>query len=140
MIQFIYNKRRPYTIKIKKAKKTINQIFKNENKNIDYLNYIFCTDEYLLEINQQYLSHDTFTDIVTFDLSNSKSDVNGEIYISIDRVKENAKQLKVQLESELARVIFHGALHLCGYKDKTKVEKRLMRAKEEEFLVYYFNQ
>lgn len=138
MIYFIYNERKPTRIKIKKLKATINKIFEKANKNIGTVNYIFCSDDYLLNLNKQFLNHDTYTDIITFDLSNSKSTVDAEVYISLDRVKDNSVFLKTTLESETARVILHGALHLCGYKDKTKAAKITMRAKEEEFLRVYY--
>lgn len=98
------------------------------------LTYIFCTDEKLLEINQQFLNHDTFTDIITFDLSEDTNGLEGEIYISTDRVAENAAKFKVPVADELHRVIFHGALHLCGFLDKKDADKKLMRQKEDECL------
>lgn len=95
------------------------------------LNYIFCDDNYLLDINQRYLQHDDFTDIITFDYTQGKV-IAGDIYISIDRVKENAKTYKASFENELLRVMAHGLLHLAGYKDKSAVETAQMRTKEEE--------
>lgn len=103
------------------------------------LNYIFCTDEYLLGINQQFLNHDTYTDIITFDLSEDKDEVNGEIYISVDRVKENATLHEATYQQELHRVIFHGALHLCGLKDKTKADANKMRVAENKCLNKFLN-
>lgn len=108
-----------------------------EKKYLASLNYIFCTDKRLLEINRQYLKHDFYTDIITFPLSAPKMPVEAEIYISIDRVRENAKTLDVSFKTELHRVIFHGALHLCGYGDKTKGEKEKMRGKEDKYLQKY---
>ncbi len=119
-----------------KLKKYIQLIFKKEGKRLESINYIFCSDKALLEINRQYLNHDFFTDIITFDLSESNK-VRAEIYISVDRVKENALDLGVSIKSELHRVIFHGVLHLCGYKDKNSLEKEKMRAKEEFYLTGY---
>ena len=113
-------------------------IFQKEKKTLQQLDYIFCTDAFLLEINSQFLNHDDYTDIITFDLSEAPSAIIGEIYISIDRVKENAKLFKTNFKQEALRVIFHGALHLCGYKDKTKSEKAMMRAKEEQYLQAFF--
>ncbi len=104
------------------------------------LNYIFCNDDYLLEINQQYLDHDTFTDIITFDLSDHEAMMNGEIYISTDRIADNAKKFETTYQKELHRVIFHGALHLCGYKDKTAAQKNEMRQQEDSCLKAYFNE
>ena len=103
------------------------------------LNYVFCTDNYLLSINQQFLNHDTLTDIITFDLGEPEehNQITGEIYISVDRVRENAVKFGVTAEDELHRVIFHGMLHLCGFKDKKKQDSAIMRAKEEECLTGY---
>jgi probable rRNA maturation factor len=98
------------------------------------LNYIFCSDEYLLSLNQGYLKHNTLTDIITFDYSNSKKAIEGEIYISVDRVLENSKKLKTPFNEELDRVIIHGVLHLCGYKDKAAADKSRMRKKEDTYL------
>jgi rRNA maturation RNase YbeY len=117
-------------------KRYIQSIFKKEGKKLDSIHYIFCTDKALLEINRQFLSHDFYTDIITFNLSESKV-IQAEIYISTDRVKDNALQLGVSLKSELCRVIFHGVLHLCGYKDKSKEQKVEMRGKEEFYLAGY---
>lgn len=112
----------------------ISTIFKREKVPFRSLTYIFCSDDYLLNINRQYLSHDYYTDIITFDLSEGEKGTVGEIYISVDRVKDNAHQFNTTISEELHRVIFHGALHLCGYKDKTAREEKLMRAKETEYL------
>ena len=101
------------------------------------INYVFCTDEYLLEKNIAFLNHDTLTDILTFDLSEGNLILNAEIYISIDRVKENAETLNIPYQEELHRVIFHGLLHLCGFKDKSKDDALLMRQKEQECLNQY---
>jgi rRNA maturation RNase YbeY len=99
--------------------------------------YIFCNDEALLEMNQQFLNHNTFTDIITFDLSENDRELTGEIYISVDRVKENAEKFSSSYEDELHRVIFHGALHLCGFKDKSKADSAEMRKQEEQCLKQY---
>lgn len=104
------------------------------------LNYIFCTDEYLLTINQEYLKHDTLTDIITFDLSDGNGILTGEIYISTERVADNAARYGTTVAEELHRVIFHGALHLCGFKDKKDADKKLMRQKEDECLEAYKNE
>ncbi len=120
------------------CKDFIRQLFKREKTRLESLTYIFCDDHYLLEINRQYLQHDYFTDIISFDLSEPGAPVTGEIYISIDRVRDNARQHQESFQRELHRVIFHGALHLCGYKDKTPKEEKQMRAKEEEYLDRYF--
>lgn len=115
----------------------LRSLFKKEGTKLESLRYIFCSDKYLLEINRQYLNHDDYTDIITFNLSDSPVPVNGEIYISVDRVKDNALKFSTSFRQELHRVIFHGALHLCGYKDKTAKDEKLMRAKEDECLTRY---
>ena len=118
-------------------KRFLDSIFRNEGKKIKSLNYIFCSDKELLKINIDFLNHDYFTDIITFDLS-EKDGIVGEIYISLERVRENAQQLKLPVIEELHRVIFHGALHLCGFRDKTTADKLLMTKKEDEYLYRYF--
>ena len=117
----------------------IASIFSKETKTLNSINYIFCSDEYLLTINRQYLKHDYYTDIITFDLSASKESIDAEVYISVDRVKENAAIEGQSFNKELHRVIFHGALHLCGYKDKSKSDILKMRRAEERYLRIYFN-
>ena len=119
-------------------KSFIETLFKKEKKKLQALNYIFCSDEYLLQINKQYLRHDFYTDIITFGLSEPDEPINAEIYISVDRVRENAGQFKTTLRKEMHRVIFHGALHLCGYRDKKKKEEILMRQMENKYLGLYF--
>jgi len=114
------------------------ELFRLEDKPLEALHYIFCSDKYLLKLNEDFLHHDTYTDIITFPLSEPTSAVISDIYISTQRVKENATALKIPFVYELHRVIFHGALHLCGYKDKTKMEKKLMRQKEDFYLHRYF--
>jgi rRNA maturation RNase YbeY len=103
------------------------------------LNIIFCSDEYLLSINKQFLNHDYYTDIITFDLSESKrGPVTAELYISYDRVKDNARQMETTTTKELHRVVFHGLLHLLGYKDKTTKDQMEMRKMEDKLLAKYF--
>lgn len=119
-------------------KSFIKGLFKKEKKDLAEIRYIFCSDEYLLTINRDFLSHDYYTDIITFDLSEPGQAISAEIYISVDRVRENAGQFDSTFSRELHRVIFHGALHLCGYKDKTKKEAELMRKMEEKYLFRYF--
>lgn len=131
---FFYYADRKVRVKGKKTiKEIVKKIFIQEDTLLDRLNYIFCSDVYLLDINERFLKHNYYTDIITFDLSDSNA-VKGEIYISIDRVKENAALHKQTLYTELSRVIFHGALHLCGYKDKREREKNIMRSKEDLYL------
>jgi len=115
-----------------KRKQWLKKIAVNEKIAVGELNYIFCSDEYLHKINVDYLNHDTYTDIITFDNSEIETKVEGDIFISINRVKENAINHNVSEEKELSRVISHGLLHLLGYKDKSKEEALEMRSKEEE--------
>lgn len=113
-------------------------LFSKEGRALGELNYVFCSDDFLLDINKRFLDHDYYTDIITFGLSGEGSEViEGEIYISVDRVADNAKQLDIPFADELCRVVFHGALHLCGYGDKTKREIAVMRNKEDEYLRLY---
>lgn len=113
------------------------RLFKKEGRRLAELRYIFCSDEYLLALNRQYLSHDYYTDIITFDLSERGQGVNAEIYISVDRIKENALKYDSSVKKEIHRVMFHGALHLCGYKDKTIGQQQEMRQMEEKCLLLY---
>jgi len=111
----------------------ITQTIQNENHKLEEISYIFCDDDFLLEKNKTYLNHDTLTDIISFDYSVGQL-ISGDIFISIDRVKENATTFKVDFLDELNRVIIHGILHYCGYNDKTSEEKKQMRAKEDYYL------
>lgn len=117
----------------------VETIFKREKKKLAHINYVFCSDAYLLNINRDFLAHDYYTDIITFGLSEPDQPVEAEIYISIDRVKDNANQLGISFKEEMLRVIFHGALHLCGYKDKKKSDIILMREKENHYLSTYLS-
>ena len=117
-----------------KLKKAVESLFVSEMKSLKHLVYVFCSDEYLLSLNQSFLNHNTYTDIITFDLSETPNQTIAEIYISLDRVNENAKSHNITFANELERVVFHGALHLCGYKDKRKEDILLMRRKENEYL------
>lgn len=109
----------------------ISQVILSENKKEGEINYIFCNDEYLLNLNEQYLDHDTLTDIISFDYSIG-NEIHGDIFISTERVLENAADFKVTFEEELQRVLVHGVLHYCGYKDKSEADEQLMRSKEDE--------
>ena len=120
-------------------KQFIEQLFKKERKALVELTYVFCSDEYLLGINKDFLQHDFYTDIITFDLSETPSKIIGEIYVSLDRIKDNASELNTSLSDETLRVLFHGALHLCGYKDKKKADITIMRNKEDYYLGLYKN-
>ena len=115
----------------------IEKQMKKEGIVIECLQYVFCSDKYLLGINKQFLNHDYYTDIISFDLSETKGQLIGDIYISIDRVKENAKTVKTTQGNELLRVIFHGALHFCGYKDKKPADAKLMRSMEDKWISAY---
>jgi probable rRNA maturation factor len=115
-------------------KKLVTTVFKAESVALGSLNYIFCTDKRLLKINQDFLHHNFYTDIITFELSPKGHPIEGEIYISVDRVRENALSLEVSFKQELLRVILHGALHLCGYKDKTPSQVKQIRQREELYL------
>jgi len=113
--------------------KWITELILNEAYRLDTINYIFCSDEDLLKRNVEFLKHDTLTDIISFDYSLGKL-ISGDIFISVDRVAENAKEFEVTFSEELHRVIAHGVLHYCGYKDKTDTEKKEMRMKEDYYL------
>ena len=123
----------------KRLKNFIEDLFAKEKRELDNVAYIFCSDKYLLEINNRFLKHDFYTDVITFDLSSARKAIEGEVYLSIDRIKDNAKKIGVPFKEELHRVLFHGALHLCGYKDKTKAQQKEMRSKENRYLLKYFN-
>jgi len=112
----------------------LSNVAKRHHTQINSLNYIFCSDEYLLKINKAYLDHDYFTDIITFDHSEYSDQIDGDVFISIERVKDNSKNLETDFQQELYRVIIHGLLHLLGFKDKTETEKKQMREKEEACL------
>lgn len=112
-------------------KKWVNEIIESESKQYGDINFIFCDDEYLHSINLKYLDHDTLTDIISFDYTEGDT-ISGDIFISIQRVKENAEEVSTEFSDELKRVMSHGVLHFCGYKDKTERESDLMRRKEEE--------
>ena len=116
----------------------VKQFAREGQGQLDTVNYIFCSDDYLLQINRQYLNHDTYTDIITFPLSPAGEPLVSDIYISVERVRANARSFQTTFARELHRVIFHGALHLCGYKDKTPKEEQAMRAAEERWLQAYF--
>ena len=120
------------------AKSFLTKQIKREGRRIEAINYVFCSDTYLLEINRQYLKHDTLTDIITFELSPKDHPLLSDIYISIERVRDNATAFNTSFQKELHRVIFHGALHLCGYKDKSEEQSQQMRGMEEKWLTAYF--
>ena len=121
-----------------RLKRFLYRLIRAAQKPLSRLDYIFCDDDYLLKINQKHLNHDFYTDIITFNLANDSSPVEGEIYISIPRVKDNAYEYDTSFKEELHRVIFHGALHLAGFSDKSKMEKEKMRIEEDRCLKKYF--
>lgn len=124
-----------YKLKHKTAIKAwVTEAIKFEGFKLKELNYIFCSDTYLLKLNQQYLNHDTYTDIITFDNSDTNKVIWGDIFISIDRVNENAIKYNIPMADELHRVIIHGALHLLGYTDKSPIDKKKMTLKEDFYL------
>jgi rRNA maturation RNase YbeY len=116
-----------------KLKQWIKSVTEKEKHTLGTINYIFCSDEELLEINIKHLDHNTYTDIITFDYTESKK-ISSDIFISVDRVSENAEKFKVTFDEELHRVMIHGILHLCGYKDKSKADAEMMRQKENQAL------
>lgn len=126
-------KRLPFK-SVKSIKTLVQTLFLEEGLVLDRLDYIFCSDTFLLELNKIHLEHDFFTDIITFDLSKSSTYIAGECYISLDRVQENAKLYHKPYVDEVLRVIIHGALHLCGFKDKTKSEIAGIRLREDHYL------
>jgi len=118
----------------RKIRQWIVKAAENEDYTIGILNFIFTSDSILLTLNSEYLRHSTLTDIITFDMSEKQGEISGDIFISVDRARENSKEYRVTLSSEIHRLIIHGVLHLIGYKDKTKNEKEMMREKEEFYL------
>jgi probable rRNA maturation factor len=111
----------------------LKELINKENKKTGAISFVFCNDEYLLTLNNEFLQHDTLTDIITFDYTENLI-IKGDVFISIDRVNENADKFKVTFQHELLRVIVHGVLHLCGYKDKSLEQKTIMRGKEDFYL------
>jgi probable rRNA maturation factor len=133
MIQFFYENL-PESVNTE-YKKWLEDLILSEEKKLGEINYIFCDDEYLLKVNQDYLQHDYYTDIITFDYVKGKT-ISGEIFVSLQRISDNASTLSRNYEEELRRVLAHGILHLCGYKDKTEEEEQ-MRGKEDHYLAKY---
>lgn len=112
----------------------LNGIAQTEGRKLGEINYIFCSDEYLLQVNREYLNHDYYTDIITFDNSETENLIDGDIFVSIERIADNAKTQKTDFDTELRRVLAHGVLHLVGYGDKNPEDEKLMRAKEDYYL------
>lgn len=136
-VSFNYDDRTLAVNHKRKIQSFIASIFKGENRKLNRLGYVFCSDDNLLQINRSFLQHDFYTDIITFDLSENREEIIGEVYVSVDRIKDNAKTLKVSFEDEALRVLFHGALHLCGYKDKKKADVAIMRKMEDHYITLY---
>ena len=134
MVNFFYEDDFNLSLNKKEVRFWIKNVVKKENKKLSYLNFVFCTDSYLLGLNQKYLKHNSLTDVIAFDFSESKKTIEGDVYISVDRVKENAKKYSPSFKKELLRVLLHGVLHLIGYKDKTKEQKKIMASKENVFV------
>lgn len=131
---------KPVSLKNRRMLKSfLEKMAKGKRRKINNLSIVFCSDKYLLKINQLYLKHDFFTDIISFDYSGDSKEIDGELFISIDRVRENAANLGVSTFNELHRVIFHGLLHLLGYKDKKEKDRIEMRKEEDRWLSVYFN-
>lgn len=137
-IHFYFEKVQPRLKNRNQLKTFISFLVGNEKRDLHSLNYIFCGDAVLLEINREYLAHDYFTDVISFDLSSTPKEILADIYISVDRVRENARSLKLPFSEEFHRVMIHGLLHLCGYNDKTDSQRKLMRNKEDFYLNLYF--
>ncbi len=128
-IELFYEDIQPLKLKKSTVKKYVNILISSELKIFGDVSIVFCSDEYLLEMNKQYLNHDYYTDIITFNYVENNT-ISGDLFISYERIKENAKSFETEAEKELFRVIFHGILHLIGYNDKTEMEKNVMREKE----------
>ncbi len=138
-IRFFYHDRHPVFKDKKMLKQFVESIFLREKKKMENISYIFCSDKHLLGVNKEFLDHDYYTDVITFNLGSPTGAIEGEVYLSFDRIKDNAKKMGVSINEELHRVIFHAALHLCGYKDKKKEDIRVMRSKEDAYLKKYFS-
>ena len=123
----------PLFVSKRDLKQALKNLVSNEGKKLKDLSLVFTDDDYLLEVNKQYLNHDYFTDVITFDYSDFP-EVSGDVMISLDRVKDNASSMNLAYEHEFYRVVFHGVLHLCGYKDKSKEDVALMREKEDFYI------
>lgn len=135
-ILFHHEDVKPLKIPRKDLKNWIKSVVVAEGKKLGDVNYIFCTDDYLLEVNKQYLDHDYYTDIITFDYVEDNI-ISGDIFVSIDRVKDNSDQFGVSFDVELRRILVHGVLHLLGYPDKEPDQKKLMTAKEDFYLATF---
>ncbi len=135
-IQFHHEDVKPLKIPRRELKKWLKSVIETEGKKLSDVNYIFCTDDYLLEVNKQYLDHDYYTDIITFDYVEG-DEISGDIFVSVDRVKDNANEFNVSFDEELRRILVHGVLHLLGYPDKQPEERKKMTAKEDFYLATF---
>ena len=131
-VKLFYESPFRHTVRPIVIRQAVKKVFENELKSFNYLNVIFCNDAFLLNLNKNFLNHNTYTDIITFNYSNI--DIEGELYISFERLKENSEKFKVPIQTEILRLIIHGCLHLCGYQDKTKNAKAKMTELENSYL------
>jgi len=138
VVDFLFEQIDEFEFNFEKAKIWLDESISKENQICGDICFVFCSDAYLLKINQQYLNHDYFTDVITFDYSENDI-IAGDIFISIDRITDNAKQFGVSFDYELLRIVIHGVLHLLGYNDKQNQDKILMTSKEDEYLNRYYN-
>ncbi len=138
MVEFNFLEKAPLRNRVL-LKRFLPELCKMEGYTLRSLSIVFCSDDYLLEVNRTYLNHDFYTDIITFDYSDEPKVIDGELFISVDRVKENSTIYSATAERELHRVIFHGLLHLCGYKDNTRKDKEQMRLREDFHLSTYLD-
>lgn len=136
MISFFFEDIEEFDLSKFNVEANIEKLVANEGKIMGEVNYILCSDPYLLEMNKQYLQHDYYTDVITFDYCEDNV-ISGDIFISVDTVRDNAKEYDATFESELERVMVHGVLHLVGYKDKTDEDSKVMRSKENQYLVLF---
>lgn len=134
---FFEDVKKNFTLEEDKVRDWLDQVCADHDFEIENLNYIFCSDEYLLDINKTYLKHNFYTDIITFDQSEEDNIIEGDIFISTERVKDNALTTDEIYDNEMTRVLVHGILHLMGYKDKSKEEQEEMRKKEDEYISLY---
>ena len=135
-ILFYHEDVKPLKLERRKIKSWISSVITSENKKTGSINFIFCSDDYLLNVNKQYLDHDYYTDIITFDYVEGKI-ISGDIFISVDRVADNASKFQVSFDEELRRILVHGVLHLLGYPDKDPAEKTVMTGKEDHYLATF---
>jgi len=133
VVNFFFENTDEFDVSNLNVENNIETLVSNENKKMGEVNYIFCSDDYLLNINRQYLNHDYYTDVISFDYCEDDV-ISGDIFISVDTVRDNAQEYKVEFIKELERVMIHGVLHFVGYKDKTDEDSKVMRQKENQYL------